>query len=133
MNINPVLHDIRSIGFIMYTLVAGDWPWHNRCGKRFVEGVKMGYFSFTNALWKKITPEALKFVARLTKPMEASETYERLLQDRFIEINRGTVGFRDLPIDNIGKIRKIYLMHMLEAVIIAIKQRRYHKKFFISF
>jgi hypothetical protein len=65
--------------------------------------------------------------------MEASETYERLLQDRFIEINRGTVGFRDLPIDNIGKIRKIYLMHMLEAVIIAIKQRRYHKKFFISF
>jgi hypothetical protein len=117
----------------MYTLVAGDWPWHNRCGKRFVEGVKMGYFSFTNALWKKITPEALKFVARLTKPMEASETYERLLQDRFIEINRGTVGFRDLPIDNIGKIRKIYLMHMLEAVIIAIKQRRYHKKFFISF
>jgi len=41
--------------------------------------------------------------------------------------------FRDLPIDNIGKIRKIYLMHMLESVVIAIKLRRQHKKFFVSF
>lgn len=41
--------------------------------------------------------------------------------------------FRDLPIDNIGKIRKIYLMHMLESVVITIKLRRQHKKFFVSF
>jgi hypothetical protein len=124
MNINPVLHDVRSVGFIIYTLVAGEWPWHNRCGKRFVEGVKIGYFSFTNALWKKITPEALKFVARLTKPIEASETYERLMQDRFIEANASSGNCRDLPIDNIGKIRKIYLMQTLENVVIAIKQQR---------
>lgn len=124
MNINPVLHDVRSVGFIIYTLVSGEYPWHNRSGKRLVEGVKIGYFSFTNALWKKITPEALKFVARLTKPIEASETYERLMQDRFIENKAGSANLRDLPIDNIGKMRKIYLMQTLDNVVIAIKQQR---------
>ena len=66
---NPLLHDIKAIGYIIYTLIGGDSPWQGRIGKRIVERASIDYVSFTNPLWKKVSPEALKFVKRLTKPM----------------------------------------------------------------
>ena len=66
--------------------------------------------SFTNPLWKKVSPELQKFIKRLTKPMQASETFEILLRDPFIVENKTDKAIRhDLPVDNIYKIKKVLL------------------------
>ena len=89
-----------------------------------IEGAQIGYVSFTSLLWKKVSPEANNFVQRLTKPK--NETFERLLVDRFIQCNASPIlsQDKDLPVDNIAKIRKLFLLQTLESVVIAIKQKR---------
>lgn len=84
--------------------------------------------SFTNPLWKKVSPEAFQFVKRLSRPIEATDSYEHLLLDRFILLNEGPVPQLDLPIDNIAKIHKLHLLHSLESAMLAIKQNRCEKK-----
>ena len=125
--INLLLHDIRAIGHIIYTLIAGDSPWQTRIGTRLIEGASIGYISFTNPLWKKVSPEALSFVKRLTKPMQASETFEYILKDPFISCNRGNRAVKkvDLPIDNIYKIKKVLLYTLLENLVVTIKRKRF--------
>jgi len=27
LNVNPVMHDVRCVGYLIYTLIAGDSPW----------------------------------------------------------------------------------------------------------
>jgi len=39
-------------------------------------------------------------------------------------MNEGPVIQRDLPIDNMFKIRKHHLLHSLEAAVLVIKQKR---------
>jgi len=89
-----------------------------------LEGAQIGYVSFTSSLWKKVSPEANNFVQRLTKPK--NETFERLLTDRFIQCNASPIlsQDKDLPVDNIAKIRKLFTLQTLESVVIAIKQKR---------
>jgi hypothetical protein len=72
------------LGYLIYTLLSGDTPWQSRTNKRLFEATASGYVSFTSPMWKKITPEALSFVKRLTRPVEASDSFDQLLLDRFI-------------------------------------------------
>lgn len=86
---NPAMHDVRCLGYLIYTLLSGDTPWQSRIGKRLFESATSGYVSFTNPLWTKmVSPEALQFVKRLTRPVEASDSFDELLLDRFIQLNK---------------------------------------------
>lgn len=110
-NLNSVLYDIRAIGYMIYTLIAGESPWQGRISKKIVEGASIGYVSFTNPLWKKVSQEAFRFVKRLIKPMQATETYELLLNDPFItKYQQIGVNKVDLFADNIFKIKKVFLL-----------------------
>lgn len=125
VGLNSVLYDIRAIGYMIYTLIGGESPWQGRIGKRLVERASIGYVSFSNPLWKKVSQESLRFVKRLTKPMQATETYESLLKDEFILKYKAVVAQKiDLFVDNISKIKKVYLHRALENVVYAIKLRR---------
>ena len=134
IGVNSVLNDIRAIGYIIYTLIGGESPWQGRIGKRIVEKASIGYVSFTNPLWKKITQESEKFVKRLIKPKKTSETYELLLNDPFI-LNYSKAGAKkiDLFADNVLKIKKLYLHRALENLVYAIKLRRHQQKKFQAF
>jgi hypothetical protein len=81
------MQDVRCVGYLIYNLIAGESPWQSRIGKRLQEATQSGYVSFTNPLWKRVSPEALQFVKRLIRPIESSDKYEDLLQDRFIKLN----------------------------------------------
>jgi hypothetical protein len=58
LNLNHVMNDVRCVGYLIYTLIAGDSPWQCRTGKRLKEAAQSGYVSFTSPLWKRISPEA---------------------------------------------------------------------------
>ena len=124
MNINQVLYDIRAIGLIIYTLICGDSPRAGRIVHNCEED-SVGYVSFANRIWKTISPNALKFVKRLIRPMQTSETFESLLLDSFILDNTNSAFPKiELPVENIQKSRKTQLHLLLASLVSAVKQRR---------
>lgn len=109
-NVSPLIYDVRSVGYIIYTLIAGESPWQSRSRKRLLEAMKSGIVSFTSPLWNRVSPDAFKFVQNLIKVQDKTETYDHLLKDPYLRVNQGQVPQRDLPIDNILKVKKLYLL-----------------------
>ena len=83
-----------------------------------MDGAKIGYIPFTSQVWKKVSPEALSFVKKLTQAETSFNNFEILVNDPWItNLTRKDANTVPLSIDNLYKIKKVLLQQNFEKLV----------------
>ena len=76
------------MGILVYVLLVGSAPWLSQNLAKIKQESLVGYISFTNPVWKKVSKDAMLFVKKLlSKDNRAPNTIQLLLNDYFLQEN----------------------------------------------